>query len=411
MGLPEDDRPRGLVRLRILGSQPAPYYFDGGAGLRQRDAWLQPGQRADVAVGSVRPGVPSGQGVRHHGQRHEDVHVDERIGAAKARRGDAHDREWATVEANGFAHHVRIPVEAPLPVPVAQHQDGIGVRDATFAGLDQPADGGSEPEHAEVVSRHIRQPGALGPVVGRQASEVHRVPGHVLERIGLGAVVLHVEARQTAGRVAATTVGAKYYEAIGIANRQRPEEHAVDDAEDRGVRSDSQAECCHHGRGESRVAAQAANGVLHVLPDRVGPKRPGPRHGVSPPRSPAGGISNAARRRGRATGRTHSRSLGGVRAERTCEQRRPAIAQPGAAGPDWPGGAQRNADWLSEISGPGAWLGAVERSRARRPSNGRLIERPYSSRSATTGSTRIAWRTGRHAAAAAARTSVATMTP
>jgi hypothetical protein len=86
-----------------------------------------------------------------------------------------------------------------------------------------------------------------------------------------------------------------------------------------------------------------------------------------------------ARRRtpwdGRASGRTCSRSLGGVRAERTCEQRRRAIAQPGAAGPDLPGGALRDADWLSGISGPGAWLGAVERSRARRPSNGRLTER------------------------------------
>jgi hypothetical protein len=68
--------------------------------------------------------------------------------------------------------------------------------------------------------------------------------------------------------------------------------------------------------------------------------------------------------------RPSSRSLGGVRAERTCEQRRRAVAQPGAAGPDLPGGASSDADWLSGISGPGAWLGAVERSRARRPSNG-----------------------------------------
>ena len=55
----------------------------------------------------------------------------------------------------------------------------------------------------------------------------------------------------------------------GSPERQRPQQHRVDDAEDRGVGADAEREREDGGRGEAGILAQHAHGVDEVLAQRV----------------------------------------------------------------------------------------------------------------------------------------------
>jgi len=55
------------------------------------------------------------------------------------------------------------------------------------------------------------------------------------------------------------------HDAVGVRVRQGPEEHAVDKAEDRGVRADAQGQRQDRNGGESGAAAQRSEGVSQVL--------------------------------------------------------------------------------------------------------------------------------------------------
>ena len=86
------------------------------------------------------------------------------------------------------------------------------------------------------------------------------------------------------------------HDGLGIRIRQRPQQHAVDDAEHRRVGADAQGEDTHHRGGEAGLAAQPAGGVAHVPPEVVQPA-PAPdvarafpnqrRIAQLPPRGPA----------------------------------------------------------------------------------------------------------------------------
>ena len=63
-------------------------------------------------------------------------------------------------------------------------------------------------------------------------------------------------------------------QAILVAVDERPQQHAADDAEDRGVGADAERERHHDGRGESLGAQQRAQRDAHVLRERGGRVEP-----------------------------------------------------------------------------------------------------------------------------------------
>src|SRR5206468_8427896 len=64
-------------------------------------------------------------------------------------------------------------------------------------------------------------------------------------------------------------VGPKEYEPPGIAIWQRANHDRVDDAEDRRRRADAESECDDGDRGEARRPPETADGVPHVVPERI----------------------------------------------------------------------------------------------------------------------------------------------
>ena len=57
-------------------------------------------------------------------------------------------------------------------------------------------------------------------------------------------------------------------DAVGIFIRERPQEQRVRDAEDRGVRPDTEGERCDGNRGEGRLGREDAKSVTEVMPPR-----------------------------------------------------------------------------------------------------------------------------------------------
>ena len=60
---------------------------------------------------------------------------------------------------------------------------------------------------------------------------------------------------------------------LRLGEAQGPQEHGIDEGEDRRRPADGEREGRHDHRGETRGAPQQAQGVAHVLP-QVNPRRP-----------------------------------------------------------------------------------------------------------------------------------------
>ena len=55
---------------------------------------------------------------------------------------------------------------------------------------------------------------------------------------------------------------------VGIGPRQRPQQHGVDDAEDRGVGADAERQREDRHRGEARIARERAGAETQILSEK-----------------------------------------------------------------------------------------------------------------------------------------------
>ena len=134
--------------------------------------------------------------------------------------------------------------EAVLPELIGQDDDGVGSGDALLV-----AKGAAERERM-AVAEHGEEPGsgdpgahALGTVRGR---EVHSAaaPGVDVGECGRLPLPCHVALRRRADAIG-VLVFPDHDQAVRLVVRQRREEEAVDDAEDRGGRSDPERQRDH----------------------------------------------------------------------------------------------------------------------------------------------------------------------
>ena len=98
---------------------------------------------------------------------------------------------------------------------------------------------------------------------------VERHRGQVGQRVGLRAQVLEVEMRD--GEIPRIPLIRRRHddERRGIGNRQRAEQHGVDQAEDRRVRADAERERQNRDRAEARALPEHPDGVFEVLKKHV----------------------------------------------------------------------------------------------------------------------------------------------
>ena len=116
----------------------------------------------------------------------------------------------------------------------------------------------------EEVARHEGDVGARGLGEARDARDHAGVLRHRLEGVILVAEIDEVRIGE-AGIAAAMVHFPDCHQAIWLRIRQRPQQHAVHDAEDGGRRADAQRQRQDHGGAESEALPQPASRVSQVL--------------------------------------------------------------------------------------------------------------------------------------------------
>ena len=244
-----------------------------GGGLLERNTGSKPSKRGDKghaeakALPSVRP--------RHGGKRPPPIHVgrpDLLLGTRKEEPFGKHagDGVRRTVEVEDGSDNIRIGSEATDPGSVA-HQDDPIRPDLCFLLREQTSEVGCRTKQREQRWRNPRRAERHRAVRLQPLEDGGLVRTDLLERFRL----LHDRGQRGVrnelfGLLEADRLG-DAHDGAGVRIRQRPDQHAVDDAEHRHIRTDPQGEHQHDGGREPGTTPHGAGRVAQVSPQVVQP--------------------------------------------------------------------------------------------------------------------------------------------
>ena len=252
------------------------------------DPWKQPADRLDVMHAAACEQVAGNIDGRHRhrfAREHPGLSL---FGVANARRHHANDRVRNAVDAYPGVDDGRVRREVVPPRVVAEHDQRFG-RSRIGGTAEGPAERGPHAEDIEVVHGYEcpGDPDRLPPG-HRDGVCVLPIPGDSGERV---VVVLQFQkvsgcegrSRLIRGRVPDLD------EIVGARVRQRPQEHAIDDAEDGGVRSDAKRQRHQDDGSQARCLEEGAQCIPDVVEHGFGPLRgarcgPGCRRSLATPR-------------------------------------------------------------------------------------------------------------------------------
>src|SRR5262249_40412539 len=180
-------------------------------------------------------------------------------------RHHADDSDIAFVERDLLIEDGRISAKTPLPKRVAQHNDSP-ISFQPFFRDERSTQRRFHSEHVQVVGRHHP---ALQSLWLTSARQVHRYSigdrsGNLREALALLAIVQKVR-RRDALLFVVTCPSPKPQQPLRLGERQRLQQHGVDDAEDRRIRADAQAERENRDRREALVFEQHSQAEAQVL--------------------------------------------------------------------------------------------------------------------------------------------------
>ena len=263
----------GLIDLGEVLLEPAGHRGQVGAELLDGHPGPQPAERGHapeggaVLVHACFAARPERTGRRRH--------VDVVVSWILRDRGQHPDhRVGLVVHLEHGAHDVWVATEALLPVGVAQHQHRFGAQ--VVVGVDErAAEQRLHAKHGEKVGRHHpgQHPVRLTAVQERERHAV--ILDEAVQRLQLVAVVddLLDRERNVLGAGAGCLL-AREHQLVPVAVGQRLQQHAVDNAEDRGVGADAERQGHDHQQAVARAAPQRADAVSDVLGEAVPNARP-----------------------------------------------------------------------------------------------------------------------------------------
>ena len=245
------------------------------SGSGNRSAWLHPGNGIEEATGHSPPVESSIQLKR---RPHVVVLEDE----AEILRHHADDRGRRAVHLHDAADHLRVAVEALLPQPIADHGDARSVG-TIVGGGNRAAEQRANAEHRKEFGGHSLVVQAHGFAHASQCQRVAEPHCDVVERVIVALPVEPVRGRDAGARRAYGGVEGRggrvesrghEQQLLAVWIGQRPQQHLVDDGEDRRVAPDADRQRQDHRRGEAGTSPQAARhvtDVAHQVLDRRGP--------------------------------------------------------------------------------------------------------------------------------------------
>ena len=218
-------------RLQILGERRH-------LGLRalERDAGLEPRREIQVLVR-----VAAGERRRLERERHEQIGLAGEE-AREALRHHADDLIRLAIQLDRLSDRARLAGKEPRPHAVAQHDDVLLARVVVVAA-ERAAEHRRHAEHVKPVAGDAHARYALGVAGAGEVRAELRLDGDRLEALRLVAVVAEAARRHRRLHVVERRIEVlDRHQPRGYAVRQRPEQHGVDDAEDRRVRANAERE-------------------------------------------------------------------------------------------------------------------------------------------------------------------------
>ena len=188
--------------------------------------------------------------------------------AEERRRRDADDGERHAIERERPSDDAGFAAEAALPERVADDGDGA-IRPAAALVVGGAEGAAEHRRHAEHVEESATRPHALDELGGAAARQIEA-------RVGpgdgaIGPLVLPV-AQLLPDRIGPRPV-VEQHQALRLADRQRLQQDAVDEREDRAVGADAKGEGGDGDERERGAAAKDAQAVAQVLGNLVEPAR------------------------------------------------------------------------------------------------------------------------------------------
>ncbi len=264
----------GLVDARVDGWRGGPRRHPDrhharhiGAGVRDRDPRLQPRH-------GLQPEARQRQAAAVDPERHDEVGLD--VDDAEPFGHDADDLARARLNRDASSDDGAIAAEAAPPITVAEHHDARRTRDL-IGGRQRASEHRLDAERRE---RAVGRPQAAHLLRLGDAGDGRR-PGKPDADVLEGAIVLGVREvhrwreAEVAGQVrhpgCARGGVPDRDQAVWLRVGQRPEKHAVDDAEDGGVGADADGQRQEDHGGERRRPAKRAHAVPQVAPHVIEP--------------------------------------------------------------------------------------------------------------------------------------------
>ena len=217
----------------------------------------------EAAVGHQQTPGASGARLRRGPlrQRQPDVRVERKL---HPRRHHADDRGRLRVHANRPADNRAISTVAALPDRVAQQHDRGSAGSIVF-GRKFTSDRGVRADEREAVPGDVDAVILVGlALVGAEIHRAHlhqRYPG---KRAGRATPILEIGLRDPKGATLRVT-GVDHHDAIGIIERQGPQQHGIDEGEHGAGGADAEGERRHRGQRESAIPDEATGRELEIL--------------------------------------------------------------------------------------------------------------------------------------------------
>src|SRR5580698_1401569 len=185
-------------------------------------------------------------------------------------RHDANHEIRLAIEQDFGAQDLRIAMEAALPGPVTQDHHRLALvifllRVDASQQRSYAQRGKDSSSHARgIYLRRVSVAGKLeaGELITAEAGKGMRVPrvgANVRHRYPCLAVAAHIGSLETIRQ---------HHQPVRVGERQGPQQHTLDDGEDRGCRANSEGEHQHRRSGKTRRLAQLAEGKLQVEQER-----------------------------------------------------------------------------------------------------------------------------------------------
>ena len=183
-----------------------------------------------------------------------------------------HDRSRHTLEHHARADHALVGVEATAPERIRQnHRTTDVVRGVRV--IERAAELGTNAEHREECRGGARRGHSQRVADACDRQTVRRVGRQSLEDrvVLLQLDVLRIVHRGVRREDRARRLVRRDVELLGVGERQRPKEHAVQDGEHRRVRADAERERERRDDREARCAAERSKGEADVLDQSLEP--------------------------------------------------------------------------------------------------------------------------------------------